>query len=45
MWRFSKISLTIIFISIICYIPSVDADETVIDVEAEEVTDAEEDTN
>jgi hypothetical protein len=33
MWRFSKISLTIIFISIICYIPSVDADETVTEYE------------
>ena len=33
MWRFCKISLTIIFISIICYIPSVDADETVTEYE------------
>jgi hypothetical protein len=34
MWKFSKISLTIIFISIICYIPSVDADEPVTEYES-----------
>ena len=34
MRRFSKISLTIIFFSIICYIPSVDADETVTEYES-----------
>ena len=31
---FSKISLIVVFISIICYIPSVDADETVTEYES-----------